>query len=71
VKHDLLRTNGSKYFIPVIQFTLVSEEVQSIGDFIEIYNTKRLHQSLGYKTPAEVYLRMDEKQGLKIGEIVS
>ncbi len=28
----------------------------SIGRFIDLYNHKRLHQSLGYKTPAEVYL---------------
>lgn len=27
----------------------------SIGQFIDLYNHKRLHQSLGYKTPAEVY----------------
>ena len=35
-------------------FDTVGQLKQSIGEFIEIYNTKRLHQSLGYKTPAEV-----------------
>lgn len=33
----------------------VSEAKASIGKFIDIYNHKRLHQSLGYRTPAEVY----------------
>ena len=28
---------------------------RSIGEFINLYNFKRLHQSLGYRTPAEVY----------------
>ncbi|MDP2194147.1 MAG: IS3 family transposase [Alphaproteobacteria bacterium] len=28
---------------------------ESIGDIIHVYNTKRLHQSLGYQTPNEVY----------------
>lgn len=37
-------------------FESVKEVRTSIGQFIEIYNHKRLHQSLGYKTPAEVYL---------------
>lgn len=27
----------------------------SIGSYIDIYNNERLHQSLGYNTPAEVY----------------
>lgn len=27
----------------------------SIADFIKLYNYRRLHQSLGYQTPAEVY----------------
>jgi len=36
-------------------FNTVSVAQQSIGEFIDTYNHKRLHQSLGYKTPAEVY----------------
>jgi putative transposase len=28
---------------------------RSIGKFIDLYNHRRLHQSLGYRTPAEVY----------------
>jgi putative transposase len=28
---------------------------ESIADFIKLYNYRRLHQSLGYQTPAEVY----------------
>jgi len=37
-------------------FETVNEAKESIGQFIEKYNRKRLHQSLGYRTPAEVYL---------------
>ena len=28
---------------------------QSIGRYMEVYNHRRLHQSLGYKRPAEIY----------------
>lgn len=37
-------------------FGTVREMRNSIGQFIEIYKHKRLHQGLGYKTPAEAYL---------------
>lgn len=37
-------------------FESVKEIKESIEGFIRVYNYKRLHQSLGYKTPAEVYL---------------
>ena len=37
-------------------FDSVGQLKQSIGEFIDMYNTRRLHQSLGYRTPAEVYL---------------
>lgn len=36
-------------------YDTVAEARSSIGAFIEFYNTKRLHQSLGYKTPASRY----------------
>ncbi len=36
-------------------FGTVEEAKESIGEFIDTYNNRRLHQSLGYKTPAEVY----------------
>jgi len=36
-------------------FEDLREARRSIGNFINLYNHKRLHQSLGYKTPAEVY----------------
>jgi len=38
-------------------YQTVREANQSIGEYIEKYNTRRLHQSLGYKTPAQVYYK--------------
>lgn len=32
-----------------------NEANQSISDYIKFYNEKRIHQSLNYKTPAEIY----------------
>ena len=39
-------------------FETIKEVRKSIGQFIDVYNYKRLHQSLGYRTPAEVYFDM-------------
>ena len=36
-------------------YQTVREANQSIGEYIEKYNTRRLHQSLGYKTPEQIY----------------
>lgn len=36
-------------------YQTVREAENNIGDFIHRYNTMRLHSSIGYKTPAEVY----------------
>lgn len=36
-------------------FETVTEAKATIGDYFEFYNHERFHQSLGYKTPAEVY----------------
>lgn len=41
--------------ILLYSFEDLREARQSIRKFINLYNHKRLHQSLGYKTPAEVY----------------
>ena len=39
----------------VKDYTSPRESRQSIGDYMEKYNTRRLHAALNYKTPAEVY----------------
>lgn len=36
-------------------YQTVWDAKENIGDFIQRYNNKRLHASLGYKTPAEFY----------------
>lgn len=41
--------------ILIHDFETVFELKGSIGQFIDVYNNKRLHQSLDYQTPAEVY----------------
>ena len=39
-------------------YQTVLEANQSIGQYIEKYNTRRLHSSLGYKTPAQIYYNL-------------
>lgn len=41
--------------ILLFSYTSVSELRSSISQCIELYNNQRLHQSLSYKPPAEVY----------------
>lgn len=38
-----------------MNFTSVKEARQHIGDYFKFYNEERPHQSLSYKTPAEIY----------------
>ena len=39
----------------------VKELKKAIGTYIEFYNKRRWHQSLGYKTPAAVYFEQERK----------
>ena len=38
----------------------VPESVRGLGGYFNFYNHERLHQSLGYRTPAEVYYRQGD-----------
>ena len=38
------------------------EAKRNLNDYFRFYNSKRLHQSLGYKTPGEVFLKRDLAQ---------
>jgi len=38
-------------------YDTVSELKEGIKEYFEFYNNRRLHQSLGYKTPAKVYFK--------------
>jgi putative transposase len=40
-------------------YGVVDEARRGLSDCLAHYNTERLHQSLGYKTPAEVYFGSD------------
>ncbi len=42
-------------------YVTVSEAKEGIGNYMHFYNQERPHQSLGYKTPAEVYFGYDNK----------
>ena len=43
------------------EYESVKELRNAIGAYIEFYNRKRWHQSLGYKTPASVYFEQERK----------
>jgi putative transposase len=43
------------------EYGSVKELRQAIGAYIEFYNRRRGHQSLGYKTPAAVYFEQERK----------
>lgn len=43
------------------EYKSVKELRKAIGAYIEFYNQKRWHQSLGYKAPASVYFEQEKK----------
>ncbi|MDX1901099.1 MAG: IS3 family transposase [Gammaproteobacteria bacterium] len=43
------------------EYESVKELKKSINAYIEFYNRKRWHQSLGYKTPASIYFEQERK----------
>jgi len=49
-------------------FDAVIELKRAIDNFIHVYNNKRLHQSLGYQTPAEVYTGIAQAPSLMLGK---
>ena len=64
IKHSLARvnrpqTNGKvERFFRTYKEEFIQETFSSIKDFIEHYNTMRLHMSLSYKTPKEIWYEL-------------
>ena len=57
-------------------YATVSEARQGIGNYMDLYNQERPHQSLNYRTPAEVYFDIDIQNNetsryLNYGNLVS
>jgi len=52
---ELLWRSVKYEFIYLKEFESVAEVREALTDYFEYYNTDRYHQSLGYKTPADVY----------------
>ena len=50
-------------------YETVREAKESIERYFSFYNRERLHESLGYKTPEEVYLSTDKTINKQTGEI--
>jgi len=50
-------------------YETVKEAKEGIGRYFSFYNRERLHESLGYKTPEEVYLSTDESFNKQAGAI--
>jgi len=50
-------------------YETVREAKESIGRYFSFYNTERLHESLGYRTPEEIYQSTDETINKQAGEI--
>jgi len=47
-------------------YETVKEAKAAISAYFHFYNTERLHQSLNYKTPAEIYFKRNDLENIKI-----
>ena len=52
-------------------YATVLEARDNIEDYINFYNYERKHQSLNYKTPAEIYFGKEEKLSLSLADLLS
>jgi len=43
-------------YLYINEFTIPKDPKAGVGGFIELYNKKRLHESLDYQTSAEVWM---------------
>ena len=50
---------GEKFYLN--EYNNVQELRQAIVEYVEFYNQRRWHQSLDYKTPAEVYFGQERE----------
>ena len=50
-------------------YETVKETRESLGRYFRFYNTERLHESLGYRTPQEVYSELGETTNEQAGVI--
>lgn len=62
------RTLKHEHFL-LHSFENLIQARESIAGFIKLYNFRRLHQSLGYQTPAEVYGRIAGQEKIQKTEI--
>jgi len=51
-------------------YSSIKEARTGIGKYINIYNTQRLHQSLDYATPDEIYFKGDNNQVFKDSDLL-
>jgi putative transposase len=56
------------------EYSTIKELQKAIANYMDSYNKKRLHSSLSYKTPNEVYYQADNNlvsKGVKLLPLVS
>ena len=51
--------------IYINEYKTVKEVKEAIKEYIQFYNNKRLHQSLEYNTPSEIYYNLKELKDKK------